>query len=709
MPRLPTFLFWGFVVLLLPRPVSGQGIAALKQQITQSKEDTSKVNKLAVLSKKYWYVDADSAMTYGKEALALAEQLNYTDGKAQAYSSIAVIYDNRSDYAQSEKYYRLSLQLFESVGNYRRAIKVMNNLGASFYGQSRYQEALEWYDRLIAVAKEHHLDDQVALTYNNMGLVYEVKGDLVKALDLYMLGAKVAERNNDIGNASFSYLNAGYIYASIDNNEHATMLFDKAIEYYTKLEDKYSVATTKMYIIELNIIKNPDSAHQLPILREALALYLRAQDNASLTICYDNIGQVYRIANDTIRARYYFEKSLVIAKNQQNAEYIAKSLYHMAQVANTVGNYPRAVRLADEGYAVARKGGNLPVAKDILQLLVEIYQNKKDVNKIIEYNKKLKDASDELFKIEKEKLFESIENNYSSYKTILENDELKQKEAQQLATIREQETVRVSLILGLIIIAAIATILFLNNRSKQQANLRLEAQKQELKDLNAVKDKILSIIAHDLRGPLNSIEGLMTVLEAGMLAKHEEQALIHRIRTTNANTLETLDTLLRWARAQKGSEAVDLRPVDMYRMVEKKNDFFAEDLRRKHQVLRNGVQPGNAVMADETQLDFVIRNLVANAIKFTPNGGEITVETRPVGTDMVAVVVKDTGVGMQPDQIDGLFHPTTHTSTRGTAGEKGSGLGLLLSKEFVENNGGKIDVISDPGTGTEFIVTLRRA
>lgn len=707
MPRPLLFLRWGVFVWLVSNVMLGKDIAVLKKELKSVQNDTLKANLLAELSAEYWYVDADSALYWGQKALDFSQKINYPTGIAKAYNSIAVVYDNKSNYQESEKYYRMSLKIYEDIGNFEKVLISMNNLGASYYGQSRYDEALALYMSIIKIANLHGIKEKVAVAYNNMGLIYEVKGNLIKALDLYMMAAKLAEISKDLESSSFSYLNAGYTYARIGNITKAMELYRKSIEYSKKSNDEYNIASVKMYMAELELESRPDSATQLPLLREALALFQRAQDNSSISTCLNDIGQVYHFSGDSINAKKFYQEGLKYAKMVQDKDIISTILFRLATLAWKINQEKRAIRLAEEARLVAKAAGVLPNEQKILKLLVDIYE-KTNTNKYIKKMQELQAISDSLSMIDKNKIYESIQENYNNYKTILENDDLKRKEVEQLATIRKQENQRITLIIILIIIAAIATILFLNYRSKINANKSLEAQKQELKDLNAIKDKILSIIAHDLRGPLNSIEGLMTVLEVGMLSADEQRMLVQRIRATNANTLETLDTLLRWARAQKGSEAMDQQPVDMYRMVEQKRDFFAEDLRRKQQALDNWVQPGTAVMADENQLDFVIRNLVANAIKFTRDGGSIAVETRPGSGNTLQIIVRDTGIGMTSEQLTGLFHPTTHASTRGTAGEKGSGLGLLLSKEFVENNGGKIDVSSELGIGTEFIVTLQR-
>jgi signal transduction histidine kinase len=168
---------------------------------------------------------------------------------------------------------------------------------------------------------------------------------------------------------------------------------------------------------------------------------------------------------------------------------------------------------------------------------------------------------------------------------------------------------------------------------------------------------------------------------------------------------ETLDNLLQWAKSQMNGLQHVPQTFDLGIVLQKKVGLFTETAKQKQIELAYQVPPGLQVHADKEQVRLILRNLVNNALKFTPAGGRVTILAQPSGPQ-VEIAVADTGVGMSPGQLAKLFGPDTHFSTFGTAGEQGTGLGLLLCKEMAELNGGKISVASQPGQGSTFTFTL---
>lgn len=229
----------------------------------------------------------------------------------------------------------------------------------------------------------------------------------------------------------------------------------------------------------------------------------------------------------------------------------------------------------------------------------------------------------------------------------------------------------------------------------------------KLKDLIATKDKFFSIIAHDLKSPFNGIIGFSSILkeEARNL---DTSTIIDYAEMINYSALQThrlLENLLDWARMQQGKITFNVVPNLLYKIVDEVIRLFREMADRKKIVLINQVSDQLIVKADAEMLKAVLRNLISNAIKFTNAQGKVTVEALNEHLS-VHVVVTDNGSGIRPEDIDKLFNVGVAFSTRGTENEKGTGLGLILCKEFVEKHGGKITVESEPGIGSKFSFTL---
>lgn len=234
-------------------------------------------------------------------------------------------------------------------------------------------------------------------------------------------------------------------------------------------------------------------------------------------------------------------------------------------------------------------------------------------------------------------------------------------------------------------------------------------QKEELERLNREKDKLFSIVSHDLRSPFTSLLSLTRLMISlgDRLEKPQLLAQAGKVNEAAKRIFALIENLLDWSRLQMDQVRVEPAPVDLRALAAKNTDLFAPIGAEKGVAVVNEVPAGLTAFADANTVDTVIRNLVNNAVKFTAEGGQVTIDGRLDGS-MAAVSVRDTGVGMTPEQLRRLFELGKEGTTRGTRGEKGTGLGLLLCKDLAERNGGSIQAESEPGKGSLFTVFLPR-
>jgi PAS domain S-box-containing protein len=230
---------------------------------------------------------------------------------------------------------------------------------------------------------------------------------------------------------------------------------------------------------------------------------------------------------------------------------------------------------------------------------------------------------------------------------------------------------------------------------------------EELNALNTTKDKFFSIIAHDLKSPFQSLLGFSETLATEIdIMSNEEIALFSKgLNDDLRNIYGLLDNLLQWSIIQRNMLEHNPENVNLYDQVSKIIGIADQGAKKKNITIFNKIESGTFVYADIVMIRSVIQNLIINAIKFTQAGGQIVVSSIEK-SHLVEVSVEDTGIGIDPKLIHGLFSFDTIITTNGTAGEKGTGLGLPLCKEFVERNEGKIWVESEPGKGSKFVFTL---
>jgi signal transduction histidine kinase len=235
----------------------------------------------------------------------------------------------------------------------------------------------------------------------------------------------------------------------------------------------------------------------------------------------------------------------------------------------------------------------------------------------------------------------------------------------------------------------------------------MEKRSEELERLNQVKDKFFSIISHDLRSPINALSGMLDLLDKGAVTQEELPSHVRELKTRFNHTRTLLNNLLDWTLLQMDKLNLQATRIDLGKIVDE-NIQLLGPIQGKDIELVNQIQPSSIGFADSNTTNLVIRNLMTNAIKFTNDGGKVYITAREQGSEWL-ISVKDNGIGMKPEVLKILFDKTAPYTTRGTANEKGTGLGLILCKEFVEKNGGKIWVESNEGHGSTFWFTLPRA
>jgi signal transduction histidine kinase len=238
----------------------------------------------------------------------------------------------------------------------------------------------------------------------------------------------------------------------------------------------------------------------------------------------------------------------------------------------------------------------------------------------------------------------------------------------------------------------------------------LERQRQQLAQMNAVKDKFFAIVAHDLKNPLMALSLMSRTLSERPEYLTPEKTQEYAQLTHESATLacQLMENLLDWSRSQSNGIRISTQPVKLRSAVHDSFALLGLCARNKRIALHNEVAEGVMVLADPRCVSTIGRNLVSNALKYTQPGGDVTV--RATGTPSeVLWSVSDTGVGIEPERIPDLFRSDVYATTRGTADEMGTGLGLKLCKEFAERSRGAIGVLSELGKGTTFTVTLPRA
>ena len=393
-------------------------------------------------------------------------------------------------------------------------------------------------------------------------------------------------------------------------------------------------------------------------------------------------------------------------------------------------NFKKALDFTQKSFEIANELKHLNEQKRIYLQISEIYTATKNYKKALENYIRYKELNDSVFN---EKNIKEITGLEYKYKFEKEKQAIELEQQKKNAIITEkskgQKILNITFILGFILMSSLALVILRSSLQKRKANIILRNQKMqieetnkaltlqkeeiesvvfELEKANKTKDKFLSIIAHDLKSPFNALLGFSNLLlkNHSVIDEKERETFIKCIHDSSIKTYRLLENLLTWARSQTGKLKFSTEIINLSTLINETISLLEEPARNKNIKLILNEEKDLLIKADKNMIDTVIRNLVSNAIKFTPKGGVISVKSQTIidenNQKFAQFSVKDNGVGISQELQSKLFKITENVTTKGTEEETGTGLGLILCEEFIEKHNGKIWVESEVDKGSKF-------
>lgn len=582
------------------------------------------------------------------------------------------------------------------------------------------------------------------LTFINPGKSLELAQNALKLSNHYKRGEAYAYRNianinilNEVYNLGSQYLNQaenifseikdtvgladcyisyGHMYRGLQDVSNEIEYFKKAFELYSSrsFPDRQGVCA-------LNLAEGYYSNRQFAESRNLVDLAVKLNTYAGnlqvLSACYKLLGELELKNENRELATNYFNKvldlSLVLGENSQKIA-IIESLVHLSELSEFKGNKSNQEIYLKKALNFAVENRLSKYTLSTYNELVLFYLNNNELKLAREYLIELNATSDSINKQRKQDQSELVSNLIQAYnleqeKAILELTNQLQKKSLKIRNI----LLVVIALIALFILIMLVVLIQARKKVKQQ-NLELRSQneligrqKKELTELLANRDRLFSIIAHDLRNPFGSVLFVIELIENGLKTGVVDKIgeYVSMLSKTAASAYDLLEKLLLWAKNQK--ENITPEKTDLLLVSEVDESFKALQglIQMKNIVLSNKVQSEIVVNADKNMLQTILRNIIQNAVKYTFNGGVIEVSAVNKNT-MIEINIKDSGVGIEKSTVLSLFSIDEAKIRRGTSGEKGSGLGLVICKLFVEKNGGEIWFESELNKGTIVTFTL---
>ena len=630
-----------------------------------SEKDTLYINSLVNLGKSYRFVNSDTLFTITKKTLDLSILADYKVGIIESYFLYGGYYSDKGKNRKAIDYYKKALALTEIESNKKLKVRLMNNLASEYGYLGDYSKALSRYLEGIDLATEIDDKSYLSIMNENIANLYTSQKDYEQALEFY---DKVIALNkiidDDISSAQ-TYSNIAFTYSNMKKFDYAMFNINKSISIFEK--------------------------HQI---------------FDWLAYAYEVKGRIYLGQKKYTWALHWYEQSGLIHNKIDDERGKINMLDGISKTYYGLGKDSLAMIYAEKGYKIANTINSLVGQKDCANTLYKICKRNNDYTNALFYHELNKKLSDSLAHDDNKKSLSLLKTKleYEKQKELLiaENDKALAKQRIIIYT-----SLGILLILGIIIFIVVRSQKIQKRLNKKLRHKTILIQKREieLSEINKTKNKLFSIIGHDLRGPIGALQELLRLFSSGDIKKSELNSFIPKLKSDVDNVFFTLNNLLSWGQSQMNGSSIKPKNFTITNLININIGLLSEMADAKSIKIINHVNDTLVAWADSNQIDIVIRNLLSNALKFTSENGLITISAIEEGASW-KIQVKDTGVGMTQDIQQKIFSDYSSITTYGTNNEKGTGLGLSLCKEMVEKNNGKIWVTSKINKGSTFSFTI---
>lgn len=588
------------------------------------------------------------------------------------------------------------------------------------YWQRSYDTSLLMAIHAHTLALKTEDNQLISRSLNMTGNAYYLMGDFTKSMDHYMRALAIREELGDSNSIARSYNNIGAVYLQMKDHQLALYYLRKAKIIFEVLQDEVHLFSIMNNIGAL-YIENEKYDTAYLYLTEAYEIAEKTRNKDNTSIALTNLGEAALSMGLLEQSLDYQKKALEISRTIGNKAMMATIYTNLGKIYLETKKYKKAFDAFHESLNLSEEVNSLQDLRENYHYLSEYYDKQGDYKQALYYVRLYASTKDSINSQEAMIRIKEMEN-LSHAQGLQQEIELlrKDNEISNLKATRLKNTILFLAAVSLMIIL-VFVIYYQKNRLKREttrlleeknkqlekANLKLQHSEKHLKEVNSTKDKFFSIIGHDLRNPLNALLGFSELISGNSrdYTSEEIQRYSKIINEAAKNIHLLIENLLEWSRSQSGN--IDYHPerTDLLPMVTDILKVFEIHSDKKGVNMLSEITEDVNVYADRNLLSTILRNLISNAVKYTPNGGQVRIFCEQNNKE-ITISVEDSGIGMSEEQMGNLFKLKSNETMPGTSEEKGTGLGLILCKEFVEMHRGKIWVTSAPKQGSTFSFSL---
>ncbi|MGY6520544.1 MAG: tetratricopeptide repeat-containing sensor histidine kinase [Mongoliitalea sp.] len=592
--------------------------------------------------------------------------------------------------------------------------------------------SIAYADSAIRLAEKHGLAKVKANSLNIKGVSFLIKSSFDSAMQTHINALKIRESIQDTIGLMESHLNIGNILYRTGNGKDAAQRYKKSLEYALLSDNQRALGLLynnlgsyfKDLWAETNNIEDLDSAKYY--LEKSISIKTSLQDIRGSINTINLLAEVARENKDYVTAQKLLTQALEYSNGLQNSEIQISLLYELASFNLEINNTTLALRYAQQAMELANNMNSPYQIGSAAGILSSVYESLGDYKNANEYTKLKLNSEQKLNNEQTKKIREELLIKYEAEKKEEQNKRLLQE--QQLLDIKVERKNELLLSATILFVILIFGWVFQKRKNNQLAaahtqtteilkkleakNLEIAEKTRELEHSNNAlvqsnrsRQLLFSVLSHDLKSPIASLQSLLELESGQHISQEEFHIILPKISEQIKSVRGLMESILEWAHRELHEYSMPYVDVAVRPLVQEIIGQFSMKAQEKNLHLINDIPVDVIIYTEKDRLNFIIRNLISNAIKYTPTGGSIRIHYDKEAGDKIKIT--DTGLGMEKDKLESLFAGRI-VSKLGTIGEKGSGIGLLLCKEFAYNLGAMLEVISQVNKGTTFSIQWKK-
>ncbi|NOS56114.1 MAG: hypothetical protein HOP37_07640 [Cyclobacteriaceae bacterium] len=675
------------LLLILAQPVVGQNKALIDS--LKSKLETAPIDQqfelLNSIGWEYRFAKPDSTIYYCEQAYELGKKENLKTSLAKPLNFLAVAYNYLGKLSKAYDLGQEAIRIATIQRDSNELAYGNNNIGRLLFEQGILSKSFPYFINAQKIFTSTGDQSGIAYTKQSLADLYLAQQDFTKAEQALLEALATRLQLKKVRDISSAYAQLGGLYQKMDDLEKSNFYFLKSDSGYQTINDAINLARTKILLAE-NYLRQGRISEARNIGEKGFVFIERTANIRRLPEAHLLMGRIYLAEKKYGQARQQFSTALQLSKSSQQTTFQLESYFLLAQVSKMLNNRQEEILNMNQYLILKDSIENLELARKVERLQFELQiESKERENELL----KVRQTQTETF-VGRQRLANILSGVVIVFLSILtvlywQIGKRRKMLNEKLATQNDQ--------------------IVNHQREIDIQNDALSKRNQELSDINHEKDTIMSIVAHDLKAPLNRISGLAYLLEKEGSLSADQQTYVQMIRDSTKSGARLIADLLDAHAIEENSNAPSYQNFDLVKLLSDSISYFQVIALEKDIRLEKDFPDAAFFVSDPSYINRIIENLLSNAIKFSKVGSSVFLSCR-IENQNAVIKVRDQGPGFTDTDKLSLYKKFKKLSAKPTSSESSNGLGLAIVKTLIDRLGGTIELISSEGKGSEFILTI---